>query len=116
QQAGRGWHEGCPSCGATPKADHTNMKRRAALCIGVLLASAVTNAAAQNPALRPVNRWGAPELGLNLALGLGRGEFKTFGRAAGGIGGYPAVPLGPAGTFPLRRGFRGPHHNYDARG
>src|SRR3989441_8542641 len=91
------------------------MKRRAALCIGVLLASAVTNAAAQNPALRPVNRWGAPELGLNLALGLGRGEFKTFVRAAGGIGGYLAVPLDPAGTFGIRGGFSVLYHNYDTR-
>src|SRR2546426_9950376 len=92
------------------------MKRRAALCIGVLLASAVTNAAAQSPALRPVNRWGAPELGLNLALGLGRGEFKTFVRAAGGIGGYLAVPLDPAGALALPREFSVLYHNYDTRG
>ena len=89
------------------------MKRRAAFCIGVLLASAVTNAAAQNPALRPVNRWGAPELGLNLSLGLGRGEFKSFVRAAGGIGGYLAVPLDPAGTFAIRGDFSVLYHNYD---
>src|SRR5712691_10519521 len=57
----------------------------------LLLVLAVTNAAAQNPALRPVNRWGATELGLNLSLGLGRGEFKSFVIAAGGIGAYLAA-------------------------
>jgi len=89
------------------------MKRLATVCSGVLLAIAATTAAAQNPALRPVNRWGAPEVGLNLSLGLGQGEFKSFVRAAGGIGGYVAVPLDPAGTFAIRGDFSVLYHNYD---
>ena len=65
----------------------------------LLVLVAATNLAAQNPALRPVHRWGAPEVGLNLSLGLGRGEFKSFVKAAGGIGAFVAVPLDPAGVL-----------------
>lgn len=89
------------------------MRRLPALCIGVLLALVGTTAAAQNPELRPVSRWGAPELGLNLSLGLGRGEFKSFVKAAGGIGGYFALPLDQRGAFAIRGDFSILYHNYD---
>ena len=89
------------------------MRRLPALSIGVLIALASSTAAAQNPALRPVSRWGAPEFGLNVALGLGRGEFKSFVKAAGGIGGYFALPLDQGGAFAIRGDFSVLYHNYD---
>jgi len=89
------------------------MRRLPALCIGILFALVSTTAAAQNPALRPVSRWRAPELGINLALGLGRGEFKSFVKAAGGIGGYFALPLDHGGGFAIRGDFSVLYHNYD---
>ncbi len=79
----------------------------------LLVLAAATNLAAQNPALRPVHRWGAPEVGLNLSLGLGRGEFKSFVKAAGGIGAFVAVPLDPAGALAIRGDFSILYHNYD---
>jgi hypothetical protein len=89
------------------------MKRLRTTPLVILLAFATSRAAAQYPALREVHRWATPELGLNLALGLGQGEFASFVKAAGGLGGYLAVPLDARGTVAIRGDFSILYHNYD---
>src|SRR5256885_13091453 len=55
-------------------------------------------------------RWDRPEIGVNLALGLGRGQFHQFVKAAGGFGGDGAVPIALDGGVGVRAGPPGLFH------
>ena len=67
-----------------------------------LVGGAVVGPATSRLGAQQERRWGRPELGLNLALGLGRGRFSDFVKAAGGFGGYATLPIALDGGLALR--------------
>src|SRR3989475_11387896 len=58
-------------------------------------------------------RWGGPEIGLNLALGLGRGRFHDFVKAAGGFGAYGTLPIALRGGLALRADLSVLFHDFE---
>src|SRR2546428_7030064 len=72
------------------------------LLVGAVLSVAVQGTATSRLRAQQERRWGGPEVGLNLALGLGRGRFQDFVKAAGGFGAYGTVPIALQGGLALR--------------
>src|SRR5436853_3130541 len=73
-----------------------------------LLVGAVLSVAVQGTAT-----WGGPEIGLNLALGLGRGRFHDFVKAAGGFGAYGTLPIALGGGLALRADLSVLFHDFE---
>src|SRR5438046_7432221 len=63
------------------------------LLVGAVLSVAMQGTATSRLEGQQERRWGGPEIGLNLALGLGRGRFHDFVKAAGGFGAYGTLPI-----------------------
>src|SRR5438874_3003200 len=72
------------------------------LLVGAVLSVAMQGTATSRLEGQQERRWGGPEVGLNLALGLGRGRFHDFVKAAGGFGGYGTLPIALHGGLALR--------------
>src|SRR5439155_16144871 len=72
------------------------------LLFGALLGVAVAGPATSRLGAQQEPRWGGPEVGLNLVLGLGRGRVHDFVKAAGGFGGYGTLPIALHGGLALR--------------
>src|SRR5437879_7080614 len=70
--------------------------------VGAVLSVAVQGTATSRLEGQQERRWGGPEIGLNLALGLGRGRFHDFVKAAGGFGAYGTLPIALQGGLALR--------------
>src|SRR5207249_1533438 len=73
--------------------------------VGAVLGVAVQGTATSRLEGQQEQRWGGPEIGLNLALG--RGRFHDFVTAAGGFGAYGTLPIdlhGGLGVRGLRNG------------
>src|SRR5213078_2504139 len=72
------------------------------LLVGAVLGVAVQGTATSRLEGQQERRWGGPEIGLNLTLGLGRGRFHDFVKAAGGFGAYGTLPIALRGGLALR--------------
>src|SRR5438105_12706455 len=72
------------------------------LLVGAVLSVAVQGTATSRLEGQQERRWGGPEIGLNLALGLGRGRFHDFVKAAGGFGAYGTLPIALRGGLARR--------------
>src|SRR3989442_15918842 len=94
------------------------MTWRRTLSSGAVLSLLAMRPATPQSGTPEAQRWDRPEIGVNLALGLGRGQFHQFVKAAGGFGGYGAFPIalhggvalraGPSGVFPRFGSLVGP--------
>src|SRR2546426_7673138 len=94
------------------------MTWRRTLSSGAVLSLLAMRPATPQSGTPEAQRWDRPEIGVNLALGLGRGQFHQFVKAAGGFGGDGAVPVplhggvgrraDPSGVFPGFESVRGP--------
>src|SRR2546428_5351552 len=94
------------------------MTWRRTLSSGAVLSLLAMRPATPQSGTPEAQRWDRPEIGVNLALGLGRGQFHQFVKAAGGFGGDGAFPNalhrgvgppgGPSGFFPRFRSWVGP--------
>src|SRR5436853_6186738 len=73
-----------------------------------LLVGAVLSVAVQGTAT-----WGGTEIGLSLALGLGRGRFHDFVKAAGGFGAYGTLPIALRGGLALRADLSVLFHDFE---
>ena len=87
---------------------------RRTLSSGALLGLLAMRPAAPQSGSHQPPRWERPQLGLNLALGLGRGRFQQFVQAAGGFGLYGAVPIALRGGVALRADFSVLFHGFDS--
>ena len=87
---------------------------RRTLSSGALLGLLAMRPAAPQSGSHEPRRWDRPEVGLNLALGLGRGRFRQFVEAAGGIGGYGALPIALHGSVSLRADLSVLFHEFDS--
>ena len=87
---------------------------RRTLSSGALLGLLAMRPAAPQSGSHQPPRWERPQLGLNLALGLGRGRFQQFVQAAGGFGVYGAVPIALHGGLALRADFSVLFHGFDS--
>ena len=83
------------------------------LLFGALLGVAVAGPATSRLRAQQERRWGGPEVGLNLALGLGRGRFQDFVKAAGGFGAYATVPIALQGGLALRADLSVLFHDFE---
>ena len=83
------------------------------LLFGALLGVAVAGPATSRLRAQQEQRWGGPEVGLNLALGLGRGRFQDFVKAAGGFGAYATVPIALQGGLALRADLSVLFHDFE---
>src|SRR5207249_6794964 len=72
------------------------------LLVGAVLSVAMQGTATSRLEGQQERRWGGPEIGLNLALGLGRGRFHDFVKAAGGFGAYGTLPIALRGGLAAR--------------
>src|SRR2546427_12513962 len=72
------------------------------LLVGAVLSVAMQGTATSRLEGQQERRWGGPEIGLNLALGLGRGRFNDFVKAAGGFGAYGTLPIALRGGVAFR--------------
>src|SRR5256885_12846659 len=80
---------------------------------GGVLSVAMQGAATSRLEGQQERRWGGPEIGLNLALGLGRGRFQDFVKAAGGFGAYGTVPIALQGGLALRADLSVLFHDFE---
>src|SRR5438477_10330030 len=87
---------------------------RRTLSSGALIGLLAMRPAAPQSGSHQPPRWERPQLGLNLALGLGRGRFQQFVQAAGGFGLYGAVPIALRGGVALRADFSVLFHGFDS--
>ncbi len=87
---------------------------RRTLSSGVLLGLLAVRPAAPQSGSHERRRWERPQLGFNLALGLGRGQFQQFVQAAGGLGAYGAVPIALHGGLALRVDVSVLFHGFDS--
>jgi hypothetical protein len=78
------------------------MTWRRTLSSGAVLSLLAMRPAAPQVASHEPGRWDRPEIGLTLAVGLGRGQFQQFVQAAGGLGAYGTLPIAPHGALALR--------------
>ena len=80
---------------------------------GALLCVVVAQGALAQGEAREPRRWQRPEVGLNVALGLGRGQFQQFVDAAVGFGGYGSLPVALHGGLALRADLSVLYHEFD---
>ena len=90
------------------------MMWRRTLTSGALLGLLAMRPAAPQSGSHEPRRWERPQVGLNLALGLGRGQFQEFVQAAGGFGAYGAVPIALHGGLALRAYLSVLFHGFDS--
>src|SRR5213594_1972678 len=83
------------------------------LLVGAVLGVAVQGTATSRLEGQQERRWGGPEIGLNLALGLGRGRFHDFVKAAGGFGAYGTLPIALRGGLALRADLSVLFHDFE---
>src|SRR5437879_6684213 len=83
------------------------------LLVGAVLSVAVQGTATSRLEGQQERRWGGPEIGLNLALGLGRGRFHDLVKAAGGFGAYATVPIALQGGLALRADLSVLFHDFE---
>src|SRR2546429_1278090 len=83
------------------------------LLVGAVLSVAMQGTATSRLEGQQERRWGGPEIGLNLALGLGRGRFHDFVKAAGGFGGYGTLPIALRGGLALRADLSVLFHDFE---
>src|SRR5207247_3041186 len=83
------------------------------LLVGAVLSVAVQGTVTSRLEGQQERRWGGPEIGLNLALGLGRGRFHDFVKAAGGFGAYGTLPIALRGGLALRADFSVLFHDFE---
>lgn len=81
--------------------------------VGVLLGVALAGTAPSGLEAQQGGRWGGPDVGLNLQLGLGRGRFHDFVKAAGGFGGYGTLPIALHGGLALRADLSVLFHDFE---
>src|SRR5436309_4357166 len=84
------------------------------LLLGAVLGVAVQGTATSRLEGQQERRWGGPEIGLSLALGLGRGRFHDFVKAAGGFGAYGTLPIALRGGLALRADLSVLFHGFDS--
>src|SRR3989440_9419145 len=84
-----------------------------ALIVGAVVSVAVQVTATSRLEGQQERRWGGPEIGLNLALGLGRGRFHDFVKAAGGFGAYGTLPIALRGGLALRADLSVLFHDFE---
>src|SRR5947208_7243000 len=87
---------------------------RRTLSSGALLGLLAMRPATPQSGSHQPPRWERPQLGLNLALGLGRGRFQQFVQAAGGFGVYGAFPIALHGGLALRADLSVLFHGFDS--
>src|SRR3989442_1095754 len=90
------------------------MTWRRTLSSGAVLSLLVLRPAASQSGSHEPRRWDGPEIGVNLALGLGRGQFQQFVKAAGGFGGYGALPIALHGGLKVRADLSVLFHAFDS--
>src|SRR5437016_12532111 len=90
------------------------MTWRRTLSSGAVLSLLAMRPATPQSGTPEAQRWDRPEIGVNLALGLGRGQFHQFVKAAGGFGGYGAFPIALHGGLALRADLPVLVHGLDA--
>src|SRR2546426_12796543 len=90
------------------------MTWRRTLSSGAVLSLLAMRPATPQSGTAEAQRWDRPEIRVNLALGLGRGQFHQFVKAAGGFGGYGAVPIALHGGVALRAHPSGVFHRFDS--
>jgi len=90
------------------------MSWRGRLSSGALVSLLVVRPAASQSESRESRRWDGPEIGFNLALAFGRGQFQQFVKAAGGVGGYGALPIAMHGGLKLRADLSVLFHGFDS--
>ena len=83
------------------------------LLVGAVLSVAMQGTATSRLEGQQERRWGGPEIGLNLALGLGRGRFHDFVKAAGGFGAYGTLPIALRGGLALRADLSVLFHDFE---
>ena len=74
---------------------------------GTLLCVVVARGALPQGEAQEPRRWQRPEVGVNVALGLGRGQFQQCVDAAVGFGGYGSLPVALHGGLALRADLSG---------
>src|SRR5438128_7330435 len=90
------------------------MTWRRTLSSGAVLSLLAMRPATPQSGTPEAQRWDRPEIGVNLALGLGRGQFQEFVQAAGGFGAYGAVPIALHGGLALRADLSVLFHGFDS--
>src|SRR2546429_5450411 len=83
------------------------------LLVGAVLSVAMQGIATSRLEGQQERRWSGPEIGLNLALGLGRGRFHDFVKAAGGFGAYGTLPIALRGGLALRADLSVLFHDFE---